>query len=276
MRGISETFKTKQNKTKRHSLWLAFIAVGTLNAPTFDAEAALSSYIGGGGVGLVYSSVSDVTWTADANLLHTLESTLGYDNVVNAIIAVSPTINNIPNTFDTPEYSGAHSLTSNDFYIDGLMTWWGAKGFISYLNNQNFGGTNQWALPTAGNNPQVGYSQTTSPLGKLYYNELGGLGSINLQNGNLQDGNMPIDQIHFINQREWNYSLGTEYTPVSGFAWGFATNTGLQEEVAKSNYSYTWPVISGQLTPVPLPAPLWLFGSGLITLLGFKKRKISK
>lgn len=52
------------------------------------------------GKSVVYSSVSNITWTGDANLLGTLMSSRDYFNVVNAIIAASPTVTDIPNGYD--------------------------------------------------------------------------------------------------------------------------------------------------------------------------------
>ncbi|CCE21935.1 hypothetical protein [Methylotuvimicrobium alcaliphilum] len=57
------------------------------------------------------------------------------------------------------------------------MTCRGAKAFVNYLNNITYGGSNQWRLPSTGNNPQTGFNQTDSELGQLFYSELGGLKS---------------------------------------------------------------------------------------------------
>ncbi len=43
-----------------------------LSLTTLNAEAALTAYTAAGNTPVVYSSVSDITWTADANLLGTM------------------------------------------------------------------------------------------------------------------------------------------------------------------------------------------------------------
>ena len=58
------------------------LAAGVLlGFTTFTAEATLISETAGG-ESVVYSSVSNITWTGDANLLGTLESSLGYSTAI--------------------------------------------------------------------------------------------------------------------------------------------------------------------------------------------------
>jgi hypothetical protein len=127
------------------SLKKAILAASVLSV-SFNANAALTSYTGAGGVGLVYSSVSDVTWTQDANLFKTL-----YDvdnNLVSQIAIVSPSYND-------PSW-GLQVIDANDFDTsNGRMTWWGGIAFTKYLNMVNYGGSNQWRLPSVRNNPDL-------------------------------------------------------------------------------------------------------------------------
>ena len=150
-----------------------------LSLTTLNAEAALTAYTAAaaGNTPVVYSSVSDITWTADANLLGTMIQTQGYNAVVNAIIAANPIINDTPNYWDTPSDSGYHNVTSADFDTTdlGRVNWFGVKAFTGYLNSINYAGSNQWALPSAGANPQWGHNQTDGQFGQLFYNELGGI-----------------------------------------------------------------------------------------------------
>lgn len=119
------------------------VASGILLAAT-QAQAALTGYTSNG-VDVVYSSVSDVTWTKDANLLGTLFATQGFSTVVNNILAVSPTISNTPNGYSP---TGTYTLNSVDFRSDGRTSRFGAKAFINYLNSTNYGGSTQWCLQT--------------------------------------------------------------------------------------------------------------------------------
>lgn len=102
-----------------------YIAIAlSLTVSTFDAQASLVSFTSNG-VDLVYSSINNVTWMADANLLGTMISDQGYNNVVNAIIAASPTIHDTPNYYDGAKnnadganyrsYSGVYTISFGDF-----------------------------------------------------------------------------------------------------------------------------------------------------------------
>ncbi len=69
------------------------LAVGVfLSVAAFNSNASLTSYTGDGGVGLVFSSISNVTWTQDANLFQTLANSYagGYTAFVNTVIASVP------------------------------------------------------------------------------------------------------------------------------------------------------------------------------------------
>jgi hypothetical protein len=245
-----------------------------LSLTTLTAEASLTASIAGG-QSVVYSSVSDITWTGDANLLGTMIQNQGYSTVVNAIIAASPTINDTPNIFDKPSNSGHYSVTSTDFNSThlGQVTWFGAQAFTSYLNSLNYAGSQQWTLPSAGTNPQRGYNQTSTQFGELFYNELGGTANHAI----------PINS-KFTNQQQGSaYWLGTEYAPYPFDAWVFYSSNYTIDGVPSSNGAqsssdknwtqwYAWAVSPGKVAAVPVPAAVWLFGSGLIGLTGLKRR----
>ncbi len=239
------------------------IAAGLLfGATALNAHANLTSYNGNGNVGLVYSSVSNITWTQDANLLGTLESTLGYTNVVDAIIAASPSITDIANFYDTPSYIGHHTVSVSDFSAGGYVNWFGAQAFVSYLNSINYGGSTQWRLPSAGSNPQYGYNQTGSELGKLFYSELGGTADDTITNTSIFD-----------NEKAYLYWSGTEYAPDPSNAWLFNTSFGYQGYGYKDFQVFAWAVSPEQVAAVSLPDAVWLMSSGLLGLLSLKRHK---
>lgn len=229
------------------------LAAGVLlGFTTFTAEATLTPGMADG-KSVVYSSVSNITWTGDANLLGTLQSSLGFSTAVAAIIAASPTIT---------DSLGSHAVTSADFsssYL-GQATWWGAQAFVGYLNSIDYAGSNQWDLPSAGASPQPGFNQTGGQFGQLFYDELGGTANNNLPN-----------TAYFTNEQIPAYWLGTEYAPAPGLAWNFSTLTGMQ---GFANMGIPWPVWAvspgNVAAAVPEPGVVWLFGSGLIALAGFK------
>lgn len=234
----------------------------------------------------MYSSVSNATWTADANLLGTMINTQGYDTVVNAIIAASPIIYDSPNYYDGSynnydgdngrPFSGQYALSASDFTRpslsrnQGRTSWFGAKAFINYLNSINYAGSNQWAFPSqlalptasASGNPEVGQ------FGELFYNELGGV----------HNAFIP-DTSTFSNEKTRGYWQATEYpfaalsTPAYAYSYAFNTATGDNGIETKPTQMYVWAVTPGNLTAVPVPGALWLFGTGLFGLFGLKRQR---
>jgi hypothetical protein len=232
------------------SLTTPKLALGLLFSLTaLNAQAALTSYIAVGNIPVVYSSVSNVTWTQDANLFKTM-----YDadnSLISQIASVTPSYND-------PSW-GVQTIDAGDFIIsDGRMNWWGGLAFTNYLNSINYGGSSQWRLPSAGANPQFGYN-AGSELGQLFYSELGGT----------RDNSIPNTPT-FNNEQSFVYRLATEYTPGDHFAWLF--DYGSHYVDSKQFKSYAWAVSPGQVAAVPVPGAVWLMGSALIGLLASKRR----
>jgi len=239
-----------------------------LSLTSITTEASLTvGYADGKSV--VYSSLGNITWTGDANLLGTLQNKLGYEVVVNSIIAVSPVIIDMPNIFDTPANSGKHTVSSLDFDSNrlGAVSWFGAKAFASYLNAINYAGSNRWALPSAGSTPQSGMNPPGSQFAELFYNELGGTALNPIPN-----------TANFTNEQTYFYWLATENAPYPSNAWYFATSTGYQGSFATKDFPlYAWVVSPGNLTSVPLSGAAWLFSAwiGLMVLSMRYKPKAS-
>ncbi|MCX7085173.1 MAG: hypothetical protein NTY69_06495 [Methylococcales bacterium] len=143
------------------------------------------------------------------------------------------------------------------------MTWWGAQ---AWANQLTLGGLAGWTLPTTV--PAVGYNQTGSQLGNLFYNQLGGGGTSITTNHN---NNYNL----FSNVQDFLYWSSTEWAPNTDGAWHFSTYQGYQEVSGKSSELYAWAVHAGDVstTAVPLPTAYWLFTSGLIGLLSLNRKK---
>lgn len=192
--------------------------------------------------------------------------------------------------------------TNNAAFSWSKMTQWAtglnAAGVLSYTLNTGYSvdwGTNAWRLPASvdGNyvyshlsgNTGLGYSNTTSELGHLYYTELGNNpyrnpdGTYNSQTGNyglLNDGD-------FKNLKSTSYWSGTEASgaPYYGLsAWYFGTGNGLQYVGMKSDPKSAIALRTGQVsyndpttTPTPIPGAVVLFGSGLLGLVGLRRSK---
>lgn len=234
---------------------------------TTQAHATLTSYTVNG-KDVVYSSVSNVTWTKDANLLGTMFASQGFDTVVNAIIAASPTINNTPNLYSP---TGTYTLSASDFYSSGQTTWFGAMAYINYLNSINYGGSNQWYLPTVANTTS-GFNTSTNGTAKgdelveLFYQDLNGTARSNIPN-----------TATFDNEQASILWSGTEYAPNPNFAWFFDTSVGrqrndLKDSDIKDNRFYAWAVSPGQITTVPEPQSVALMLAGLSLVAAMRRR----
>ena len=239
-----------------------------------SAQAALISTDGGLGV---YDTTNNVTWTSNANLMATQAASYsgGAAAFVSAVIADSGGV-----IHDTPSwlYPSPYTLSVSDFSTSaGWMDWWGAQAWVHYLDVTNYGGSNQWALPTTvDNNSSVGYpnggsgnpAQSSSQMAQLFY---GGLGQV---------AGSSITTTHngayslFNNVQSAVYWSGTEYS-ADPSAWYFATGFGVQDAGLKGNDNYALAVSPGQVSAVPEPGPAWLLGGGglLLGLMGLQRRK---
>jgi len=254
------------------------LLAGLLLLGATQAHATLTSY-NVNGVDLVYSSVSDVTWTKDASLLRSMFVSQGFNNVVGDIIATSPTITNTPNLLNP---TGVYTIRASDFDSYGVTTWFGAMTYVNYLNSINYAGSNQWRLPTvidtgslgcnfANSGTDCGFnvagngSAAGNELSELYYQELGGKGYYS-SNGALQSGYGMPNTATFDNER-WGYWSGTEYMPSPLAAWMFSNDDGLQTYFNMDALLNVWVVSPGQISVVPEPDSFALLFSGL-SLLG--------
>lgn len=221
---------------------------------SINAHAELTSY-NPNGVKLVYSSISDATWTKDANLLASLISTQGHDAIVNAIIAASPTITNTPNG-NSP--SGIYTLSAADFAENGRTSWWGALGFVNYLNSISYGGSDQWRLPTT--------VTSSDEFPELFFKELGGKAWRPIPN-----------TATFDNEQSYTYWSGAEYSSApSVFAWVFSNQNGFQGYGLKVDQRYAWVVTSGLVAAVPEADTYAMLLAGLGVLGAAMRRRRNK
>ncbi len=78
----------------------------------------------------------------------------------------------------------------------------------------------------------------------------------------------------FSNVQPNDYWSGTEDALFpSEVAWYFHFMFGSRSTVYKGLNHFAWAVHSGNVSAVPVPAAVWLFGSGLLGLLGLARRK---
>ncbi len=164
--------------------------------------------------------------------------------------------------------------------VNGLMNWndamtWASN--LSYYDSVRNVTYTDWRLPTTlqpdatcgtqSGGVSYGYNCTGSEMGHLFYNELGG------RIGHSILTSTDPDLALFTNVQSYVYWSGTERAADTRSAWYFAVYYGLQTTNSKSvNYS-AWAVRPGDVAAVPVPAAAWLFGSGLLGLIGVARRK---
>jgi len=225
-----------------------------------------------------YDTVLGITWMADTKLIGSNSFGLSY---------------------------GTELDTSNparqEILSDGRATWDGAMYWLGEMNSANYGGTDQWRLPTmvdtgisgcnlaytgtdCGWNVQTGTAATTiySEMAGMFYDTLGNLSrrdtsGIAPQLGWGLTNTGPFDNIHANFTNPKYYWTGLEYELDTNDAWNIGFSDGLQYHNDKVYESYVWVVHSGDVgidtTVVPVPAAVWLFGSGLLGLIGFARHK---
>ena len=227
----------------------------SLSAST-GAQASLVARTGG----MVYDTVNNITWAADANLFKTQAA--GNANLVSEIInANGGVIHDTANYYDG--YDGIYNLSSADFNTStGTMTWFGAQ---AWANNLSLGGFTDWSLPSTPVEA-YGYNVTSSQMGDLFYNQLGVSAGSSIATSTNPNYNL------FTNVQSYVYWSGSEYAPDPGGAWLFSTGYGYQDDLSKGNQFYAWAVRPGDVAAVPVPGAFWLFGSAMVGLMGLKRR----
>ena len=219
-----------------------------------------------------YDTVLNITWLFNANL----GAGSSYDDI-----------------------SGTGSTT------DGVMSWTNANAWAANLNVYGITG---WRLPrvspvdgTTADDANFSYigtedrgynisapgtlyaGSTASEMAHLFYNTLGNKGYCNptlstvsscsnqAGYGLVNSGPFPNIQVN-----STPYWSDTGYALNTSLAWYFLFPTGSQDVGIKSaTGSYAWAVHAGDVgaSAVPVPTAVWLFGSGLLGLIGVARRK---
>ena len=167
----------------------------------------------------------------------------------------------------------ANNAQTSGHDADGRMTWTDANAWAASLD---VAGVTGWRLadtlqPDASCGTQssvsYGYNCTGSEMGNLFYNVLGGSAYNSITT--IHNANYDL----FSNVQSGDYWSATEYAPLTYGAWNFTMNGGYQGYSGKTVNYYAWAVQSGDVSAVPVPTAVWLFGSGLVGLIGFARRK---
>ncbi|WP_347986675.1 hypothetical protein [Methylomonas sp. AM2-LC] len=210
------------------------------------------------GISVVYDDVTNVTWTADANLLGAMEANAiaqyGNDNgLIQAIInANNGVVYDVLGMYDTGEVFinnnavGVYNLHSYDFFPGGAVSWYGAEAFIGYLNSINYANSSAWALPLWNDG-----THSQGQFGELFYNELNGISGFNIPSNSFFNN---------INPPQHGAYWASE--DVYGTAYRFGLGTGNQQpDIKITPYFGVWAVSSGNIAAVPIQSTFYLFGS---------------
>jgi hypothetical protein len=145
------------------------------------------------------------------------------------------------------------------------MTW---EQAVAWADNLVLGGYSDWRLSNI--TPSITkYNETNSEMGELFYNELGGTAGSSIVTTHSNDANYNL----FTNVQSYRYWSGTEFVSLHGQAWSFAINDGGQGTGFTTTQLYVWAVRPGDVSAVPVPGAIWLFGSGLLGLTGFARKQ---
>ena len=158
-----------------------------------------------------------------------------------------------------------------DADINGFNNW---ANQVAWAGGLTIGAATDWRLPDMDKNNDgtiVNCSSDTqaacadNEYGHLYYYGAG---------TTLGSGITPGSPGPFSNVQSFGYWSGTEFAPNPASAWIFDFRGGDQSGGNKDKFSlYAWAVHSGDVSAIPVPAAVWLFGSGLIGLVGMARQK---
>ena len=142
-----------------------------------------------------------------------------------------------------------YSDTLYTYDTGGRMTWYDSLNWVDQLVIDGF---DEWKLPTQSQMEHLHYVE----LGNFIYNH-----------PNWVQGHENADP--FINVGENHY-----WSSIGGQIFNFKEGTS-NLGTSYGNLFHAWAVHDGNLSvsPVPIPAAVWLFGTGILGLIGFSKRR---
>ena len=186
-------------------------------------------------------------------------------------------------------YDTALNITwlANANYAGTAMTWANATAWASGLNINGYTG---WRLPTvtdtgtsgcnyAYTSTDCGYNVNTATgeMARMFYTTLGNKAYYDTSGFAPQTGWGLTNPGPFSNVQPSLYWSGLDYAPDTFSAWDFSFYYGYQNTLDKTFNAYAWAVQLGDVgvavSSVPVPAAMWLFGSGLLGLMGVARRK---
>ncbi|MDQ1363895.1 MAG: hypothetical protein QG652_1757 [Pseudomonadota bacterium] len=240
-----------------------------------DIGAAHAALVDRGG-GLIYDDVLKITWLQDANYAKT--SLHDADGKMTWAAANTWAANLV-------YHDSVRNIDLNDWRLPTMMDTDGPD--LNTLGNDGCNSNSAINSTDCGYNVQTVSGNTVySEMAHMYFNNLGLKSAYSPTTGLPQSdfgifgngaysGQRDIGLIK--NLQASTYWFGLEYAPYTPNAWYFNTSYGRQQADSKGSYAYyAWAVRDGDVaavTAVPVPAAAWLFGSGLLGLIGVARRK---
>jgi len=219
-------------------------------AITSTANAALVSRLGGLAI---YDTDLDITWLANPNLAAT--ETFGVSG-----ISDSGTITGVMNLETANNWINAMNNYGTSGYLN-INTW-----RLPSTTVPDSGCTTLSGLPISNS---TGYNCNLSEMGYLFYNEFNSTAGQHIRDNS--DSNISLFSFPLEPGDAVGFWSGTQPTPTQAFVFGF--NVGGQGVEGSSNSFYkAFAVADGDVAAVPLPAPLILLVSGLMSLLVFTNK----
>ena len=187
-----------------------------------------------------------------------------------AVSANATLIGRLPITPGGTDYQAAYDDVLGITWVTnaGLSapdTWDNQKAWASGLNYLGF---NDWRLASLPVGVAVEFCDSVSTVEECRDNELAYMyfKNINVKRTTDVTGTQIVDGVTLTDiQRDYWYG-----TVKKGFSFDDGRDCG---GCKSDETSYGWAVRSGDVGAVPVPAAVWLFGSGLLGLIGIARRK---
>ena len=187
-------------------------------------------------------------------------------------------VGRLPVTPGGTDYQAAYDTTLDITWVtnaalSGVGNW---TTQLAWASNLNYLGYDDWRLASMSvSTPPGTYIPTSNmvscatatevacrdnELGYMYYFNLDGTGD---NTGDQTAGNVILTDI------QTGYWTDTEFN--SSLAWVFLFGVGNQGAGLHYGGQYGWAVRDGDVLATPAPAAVWLFGSGLLGLIGMSR-----
>ena len=244
------------------------LIVSTISASALFAgsQAPVDAALFDRGGGLIYDDVLDITWLQDANYAQT--SGFDADGRMTWVQA-----NDWANGLTY--YDSVRDVTYDDWRLPTVRP---IDGVSFEILRSSDATTDRGYAPTTTDGTDGGWRDVNgdpvSEMGHMYYVSLANLGGCDpsLPYCTPQAGSGLVNSGPFSNIQDLYW---TNVQQDFSLAWYFQFRDGFKSLTVKDPGLYGWAVREGDVSIVPIPATVWLFGSGLIGLIGIARRKKS-